>query len=113
LFGEEAVADLLTNDGWTIIGHRLRTRAGELDLVARRDGLIVFAEVKTARPGRVGVEHAVDQRARHRLRRAAVAWMSLHPRLQRGVRTYRFDVFVVRLDKDDALTCIEHVEDAF
>lgn len=113
LFGEEAVADRLEAERWRILGHRVRTRVGELDLVARRGDAIVFAEVKTASPGRKGVEEAVDHRSRHRIRRAAIAWMACNPRLQRGVRSYRFDVFIVRLDTDGVVEQVEHIPDAF
>lgn len=113
LFGEEIVADHLTGQGWRLLGHRVRTRVGELDLVAQRDDLVIFAEVKTARPGRIAVEQAVSARQRHRIRRAAVAWMASHPASQRGVRRYRFDVFFVRRDEDGAVERIDHVTDAF
>jgi len=113
LFGEEMVADGLTRAGWKVLGHRVRTRVGELDLVARRGNVVVFAEVKTARPGRWAVEETVDGRQRHRIRRAAIAWMACNPRLQRGVRSYRFDVFLVRRDEAGAITRIDHVRDAF
>ena len=113
LFGEEVVADGLVRAGWRILGHRVRTRVGELDLVGRRGDTVVFAEVKTARPGRIAVEEAVDGRQRHRIRRAAVAWMASNPSLQRGVRRYRFDVFLVRRDDDGAIVRIDHVRDAF
>src|SRR5688500_4899306 len=42
LFGEEVVADGLERAGWKVLGHRVRTRVGELDLVARRGDTIVF-----------------------------------------------------------------------
>ena len=113
LFGEEVVADGLQRAGWKLLGHRVKTRVGEIDLIARRGETIVFAEVKTARPGRFAVEETVDGRQRHRIRRAAVAWMSTHPREQRGVRRYRFDVFLVRRDEAGAIVRIDHVRDAF
>ncbi len=113
LFGEEVVADGLTAAGWRLLGHRVRTRVGELDLVARRGDTVVFAEVKTAGPGRLGVEECVSAKQRLRIRRAAVAWMAANPRLQRGVRRYRFDVFLVHRDADGAIVRIDHVRDAF
>jgi putative endonuclease len=113
LFGEEVVADRLVAGGWRLLGHRVRTRVGELDLVARRGDTVVFAEVKSARPGRLGVEEAVDGRARHRIRRAAVAWIASNPRLQSGVRRYRFDVFFVHLDREGVVERVEHVPEAF
>ncbi|MCW2921265.1 MAG: hypothetical protein JWL76_1139 [Thermoleophilia bacterium] len=113
LFGEEVVADGLVAAGWRMLGHRVRTRVGEIDVIARRHDTIVFAEVKTAGPGRLGVEECVSAKQRHRIRRAAVAWMAANPRLQRGVRRYRFDVFLVRRDEDGAIVRIDHVRDAF
>lgn len=113
LFGEEVVCDLLESDGWRIVGHRVRTRWGELDVIAQRGDLIVFAEVKTAGVGRLAPVQAVDSRAQHRLRRAAVAWMATNARLQRGVSRYRFDVFVVYRDETDVLERVEHIADAF
>jgi putative endonuclease len=113
LFGEEVVADGLVASGWRVLGHRVRTRVGELDLVARRGDTVVFAEVKTASPGRLGADECVGAKQRLRIRRAAVAWMAANPRLQRGVRRYRFDVFLVRRDDDGAIVRIDHVRDAF
>ena len=113
IFGEEMVADGLVRAGWKILGHRVRTKVGEVDLIARRGTTIVFAEVKTAGPGRVDVEHAVDMRSRGRIRRAAVTWMATNPRLQRGVKQYRFDVFLVHRDDTGGVTRIDHVRDAF
>ncbi len=113
LFGEEVVADGLVRSGWRVLGHRVRTRVGELDLVARRGDTVVFAEVKTAKPGRLGVEECIGAKQRLRIRRAAVAWMAANPQLQRGVRRYRFDAFLVRRDDDGAIVRIDHVKDAF
>jgi len=113
LLGEETVADGLRRAGWRVLGQRVRTRVGEIDIVARRGDSIVFVEVKTAMPGRIGVEHAVDGKQRHRIRRAAVAWMASNPRLQRGVNHYRFDVFIVRRDSTGTIERIDQVRDAF
>ncbi|MCW2924185.1 MAG: hypothetical protein JWM98_1589, partial [Thermoleophilia bacterium] len=91
----------------------VKTKVGEVDLIARRGDTIVFAEVKTAKPGRFAVEESIDGRQRHRIRRAAVAWMACNPRLQRGVRRFRFDVFLVRRDEAGGIVRIDHVRDAF
>ena len=50
---EHLGAQALQRDGWTILARRLRTGAGEIDLVAERDGLLAFVEVK-ARPDLMG-----------------------------------------------------------
>lgn len=113
LFGEDVVARRLEGEGWKIIGQRIRTRWGELDIIARRADTIAFIEVKTAGPGRIGVDEAVDARSRHRIRRAAVAWMATSSAAQRAVRRYRFDVCFVHRCDDGSVDRIDHVRNAF
>ena len=48
----------LAADGWTILARRLRTAAGEIDLVAERNGLLALVEVK-ARPSLAGAAIAL------------------------------------------------------
>lgn len=55
--------------GWQIIGRRMRTPLGEVDLVARRGGMIAFVEVK-ARSSAADLDLAIDER---RLARVAAA----------------------------------------
>lgn len=113
LFGEEMVADGFLRGGWKVLGHRVRTKVGEVDLIARKGGTLVFAEVKTAGPNRLSVAEAVNAKSRSRIRRAAVAWMAANPKLQRGVRHYRFDVFLVHRDAVGGIIRIEQIRDAF
>ncbi|HEX3984333.1 MAG TPA: YraN family protein, partial [Acidisoma sp.] len=44
--GEAKVAQALGQGGWTIHGQRIRTAAGEVDIVAERDGILTLVEVK-------------------------------------------------------------------
>ncbi|MCG3134433.1 MAG: hypothetical protein HMLKMBBP_01739 [Planctomycetes bacterium] len=49
---EDAAARALEDDGWTILARNVRTRSGEVDIVALRRGVIGFAEVKARKtPG--------------------------------------------------------------
>lgn len=67
--------------GWSILDRRVRCRAGEIDLVARRGTLVAFVEVK-ARAKEADLAFAIDER---RLARVAVAAESLaHRYLQPG-----------------------------
>src|SRR5579875_1270301 len=47
LAGEAKVAAALRASGWTIHGRRVRTAAGEVDIVAETGGLLAIIEVKT------------------------------------------------------------------
>ncbi len=74
--------------GWTILGERVRTPVGEVDLVARRGNVLAFIEVK-ARATREAVEISLDQR---RLQRVAAASELLVPRFLGDADTVRIDV---------------------
>jgi putative endonuclease len=78
--------------GWRIVERRWRTPVGEIDLVARRGGVLAFVEVK-ARPDRAAGLLALQPRQQRRLRRAAEFWLSGHPR--DGNLTLRFDLVVI------------------
>ena len=77
--------------GWRIVGERMRTPVGEVDLVAKRFATVAFVEVK-ARADDAGFELAID---RSRLRRVAAAadYLSRQPRF--AAATVRIDVILV------------------
>lgn len=54
LLGEELAARALAGSGWRVLGRRIATPAGEVDVVARRADLLVAVEVKTGRMGDPG-----------------------------------------------------------
>lgn len=92
----EAIArDLLRAEGWTILAERARTLAGELDLIAERDALLVFVEVK-ARPSLRDAAYALTSRQQSRLQAAAGIWLAAHP--GHGAAGMRFDVILVAAD---------------
>ena len=97
--------DHLRADAWTILAHRARTAWGEIDIVAIRDGLLVFTEVK-ARPSIMQAGDAIGPRTMQRLMNAAQALCMLN-----AGWTYdgmRFDVVVVLPDGR-----LHRIEDAF
>jgi putative endonuclease len=85
----------LEAEGWTVLAERARTPAGELDLVAERDGLLAFVEVK-ARPRLADAALALGPRQRARLLGAAEAWMAAYP--GHGAAGVRFDLLLVAAD---------------
>lgn len=65
--------------GWRILGRRVRTPVGEIDLIARRAGLVAFVEVK-ARTSAAGLDMAIDERRLARVAAAAEAVAHLYLR---------------------------------
>jgi putative endonuclease len=102
---ESAACAALEADGWTLLGRRLRTPAGEVDAVAERDGLLAFIEVKRRRT-LADAAAALSARQRGRLLAAAEALLAAHA--DWGRAGVRFDVLVV----DDAGT-VRRISDAF
>lgn len=102
---EDRAAAALVAEGWEVIARRLRTPAGELDLVAERDGLLAFVEVK-ARPTLTDAALALGARQRGRLVAAAECFLAANP--GRGTAGVRFDVVLV-----DAAGRVRRIADAF
>jgi putative endonuclease len=78
-----------------VLAERHRTPAGELDLIAEKDGLLAFIEVK-ARPSWREAAFALTSRQQARLMAAAEIWLARHP--GHGSRGIRFDVLLVAAD---------------
>ena len=78
--------------GWRILARRYRSPVGEIDIIARRGGMIVFVEVKARHDRELALE-SVTERQRRRVRRAAEAFVGAHPSL--ATLDFRFDVMVV------------------
>jgi putative endonuclease len=77
--------------GWTILGRRVRTPLGEIDLVARKGAMIAFVEVK-ARASQAELDFAIDER---RLSRVAAAAEILWPTYAKAGDDMRIDVMLL------------------
>lgn len=78
--GEAVAARYYQKKGYLLLAHNYRTRLGELDLVLKKDRLIVICEVKTRSPGAMipGWE-AVDVHKQQRILAAAAAYLAASP----------------------------------
>ena len=105
LAAEESACRALVSDGWAILAKRVRTKAGEVDAVAEKDGLLAFVEVK-ARPTLAMAASALGARQQGRLMAAAEILLAEHP--DWGCNGVRFDVMLV-----DGQSRVRRVADAF
>lgn len=78
LSAESRAAAFLIAKGYRIVARRWRSPAGEIDIVARRRGTLIFVEVK-ARASLDEAAEAVVVRQRKRIISAAEAWLASHP----------------------------------
>lgn len=78
-WGEEAAAQYLQKRGYEILAKNARTPYGEIDLVARLDGVTVFVEVKARTSRRLGLpEEAVTPRKQARMLAAGEHYAAEH-----------------------------------
>jgi putative endonuclease len=102
--GEDFAAQMLENSGFMILERNYRTKAGEIDIIASKNGVIHFVEVKT-RTKYYGksiygsAASAVDKTKQNHIISAARAYLkeNYHRRLP------RFDVIEVYVEHNDNL----------
>ena len=102
---EEAACRALSHRGWAVLARRLRTEAGEIDIVAAQPDLLAIIEVK-ARRTLADAALALTARQRDRLLAAAEIVLAQHPDWARP--GMRFDLIVV-----DAVGTVRRITDAF
>ena len=107
--GEDAAARHLEAMGYTIRTRNYRKRFGEVDIVAEKDGVWIFVEVKTRSSDRCGTPaEAVDARKQRKICAAALSYISEYGKDGQGAR---FDVIEVYVGKGGLE--IVHIPDAF
>lgn len=107
--GERIAERWLVRRGWRIIGRRFRSGHRDLDLIAHREGMVAFVEVKARSSNEFGDPvQAVSWRKQRELGRSAKVWIDRHGR---GDEAYRFDVIGILIDRDRVR--VRHIENAF
>jgi len=91
-FAEAVAAAWLRLKGYRILGRRVKTPVGEIDILARRGSVVAVVEVK-ARPTAAAAAEAIGARQRHRLERAAAWVLASRPALAQA--DIRFDAVLV------------------
>jgi putative endonuclease len=118
--GERLAAAHLQRLGFAIVARNVRTRHGEIDLIAFNGETLVFVEVKTRRSRkrwRLTPEEQplawLRSRQRARVRRLASAWLHTESRNRPAAHTIRFDAVGVIVDEADRLLSLDHIESAW
>lgn len=104
--GERFAAGWLEARGYLVVARNWRCPYGELDLVAERDGELIFVEVKTRRGVALDApEEAVTPAKRRRLVLAAQSYLAEQGAEQ---RPWRIDVVAVSLAPSGKLLGVRH-----
>ncbi len=89
--GEAQAAQWLAVQGWEVLAQRVKTPLGEIDLIARKQGLVAFIEVKW-RKNAAALGQAIDER---RLARVAAAVEAVGHEYAQPGEDMRIDVILL------------------
>jgi putative endonuclease len=106
--GETEAAAYLQRQGLSIQARNWRCRAGEIDLVAEEDGVLVFVEVRTRNLNEAfgTPQESVDARKQRKMLETARVY--IHTR-NRHDSQIRFDVVALRMAPDGQITELTHI----
>lgn len=107
--GEVIARSYLIKEGYRILFNNYRTKFGEMDIIAKKGDVIVFAEVKTRTSLIYGrPSEAINYKKQMNYQRLALHFIQNNP--SDGV-DYRFDVLEIIKSKDDY--SVNHIVNAF
>ena len=107
--GEQAVCDFLRKNGYEILERNFTIRGGEIDIIARKNGVISFVEVKTRKAGSLtSGEEAITKSKKQCIIKTAERYLNS---LGQSV-SCRFDVAVVELN-GERVTHLKYYVSAF
>lgn len=108
--GEQIAENFLQKKSYKILHRNWVSGKLEIDIVACKDDVLVFVEVKTRNRIDFGYpEEAVTLKKQAFLKRAAEAYMNEY----REFLKLQFDIISVVIDKSGDIKEIHHIEDAF
>jgi putative endonuclease len=97
LSAEDQAARAYVKRGAEVLARRYRNEAGEIDLILRENGILVFVEVKK-RKKRADLAESITERQWRRLGLAATHYMMTHCNETGTIRGCRFDAVLIGAD---------------
>lgn len=108
--GEALARTHLEKIGYSVLHDNYRGKSGEIDLVARKDGVLVFVEVRTRKARGFGTpEESITQAKRDRMVALAHEYVQAHPA---DHSEWRIDVVAIELGRTGAPSRVEVIENA-
>ncbi|MDR1412797.1 MAG: YraN family protein, partial [Actinomycetes bacterium] len=91
--GEEAICAFMERQGFEVVTRNWRCSYGEIDIIARQNGVLIFCEVKTRKSMEAGTpDESITWRKQERYTRMAKLYLKReHPHYEH----LRFDVATV------------------
>ncbi len=95
--GEDLASSFFIDKGFNIIEKNFRSgHMGEIDLIVRKENLIVFVEVKSRNTDRYGgALYSINKRKQMTIKKIAKIFINSNPSFDTKDFTYRFDLISV------------------
>ena len=107
--GELRAATYLESKGFKIIERNWRTNRGEIDIIAFKNDVLVFVEVKTLPNGTLDmIQRELNYQKRERILKTSKRFLLKHREYNNSY--VRFDVIVIDMP---GLEPVYHIENAF
>ncbi len=108
--GELIAFMVLQRDGFTILETNWRFQESKVDIIAKKEGFLIFTEVKTRKSKKFGKQSdAIDKKKIAIYKGAAQDYLIQHT--DKGKLEIRFDIVNITIGKDE--TEIKHIPNAF
>ncbi len=105
--GETLAADYLRQHGYDILARNWRCATGEIDIIARDGGTLVFVEVRTRHGARLGSpEESITPRKQAKLIALAYEYLAA---MDAPPADWRIDVVAVVLGRRNSVERITHI----
>ncbi|MGH1378799.1 MAG: YraN family protein [Alphaproteobacteria bacterium] len=106
---EGAAKSYLEEDGYEILHERYKSKFGEIDIIAIKDRVLCFVEVKMRKTVHEALE-SVTAKSQKRIENTALLFLSNNPDYTNY--NMRFDVVAISYSNDDKLS-ITHLDNAW
>jgi putative endonuclease len=103
--GEDLAAEHLRKAGYRIVERNVRTRFGEIDIVAEDGGCLVFVEVRTVASGLMAPEESVTWRKQRRIASLGMRYLQ---QCGKADAQWRADVVAIEVGADGRPSRLEH-----
>jgi putative endonuclease len=104
---EQIAADYLEAQGYRIVERNFQCPLGEIDIIARHNGELVFVEVRSgSSPNTVNPAYSINRTKQNKVIRVAQYYLCKF----RSMPAARFDVVLVRMNQTPS---VELIPDAF
>ncbi|MCL2406728.1 MAG: YraN family protein [Defluviitaleaceae bacterium] len=108
IYGENIAGGYLKTKGYTILASRFKCNYGEVDIIASKDGVLVFAEVKLRTTVSKGIGAlSVTKAKQQRIIRTATYYLAKFTPIYRSIRFDVLDIFGREFFE------VNHIENAF